>query len=92
MSRIKIKLDNREHTDDADVLVFASWRDVQHEKWILGSHWEHDNDFAYAIISDEPGLVKKLRVDGYKVDATDYTPHTVAELEEIAKRELREEG
>ena len=70
---IPIKLENVDGDPEA-ASVWANWEDVQNEQSVLGSMWEHDGDLAYAYIMDEPGLVEKLRAEGYDVDDSEYYP------------------
>jgi hypothetical protein len=70
----KIKLDNMDRDDDS-VLVTCEDSSVKEEHHsINGSNWEAPSDMsgAYAIISDEPGLVAKLEKEGYDVDSSEY--------------------
>jgi len=70
----EIKLDNMDR-DDGSVLVTCSDQSVKEEhQSIAGSNWEApgDMDIAYAMISDEPGLVAKLEKEGYNVDSSEY--------------------
>jgi hypothetical protein len=70
----EVKLDNMDR-DDGSVLVTCEDRKVKEEhQSIAGSNWEAPNDMsgAYAIISDEPGLVAKLEKEGYQVLQAEY--------------------
>ncbi len=68
----KVKLDNLDK-DDGTVLVMARWEDVKDDQSIAGSKWEHDNDFAYAIVTDHSGLIKELEGEGYDdLDLSEY--------------------
>jgi hypothetical protein len=70
----KIKLDNMDR-DDSSVLVTCDDSSVKEEHHsINGSNWEAPSDMAgaYAIISDESGLVAKLEKEGYDVDSSEY--------------------
>jgi len=41
---------------------------------IAGVQWETDgSDFAFAILSNAPGLIDRLRSEGYKIDASEFT-------------------
>ena len=76
MSKLKIKLDNLDH-DDVMVSVYCDDKEAaKFDQSIMGSMWEapSDMDIAYAIIDDEPDLVKKLEAEGYDVDDDEYCP------------------
>jgi hypothetical protein len=83
-----IYLDNLDH-DDGMVTVHAqgpgaaAW--AKNDQSIMGSNWETDGpDFAYAIISDEVGLVEALESEGYEVNDDDYSPMDEEESEDLA--------
>lgn len=77
---MKIKLDNLDH-DDGECLVTCNgpgatrWAKEEHQS-IAGSRWESDGpDFAYAIVSDHPGLEAELEKEGYDdIDTDEYCP------------------
>jgi hypothetical protein len=72
-----VKLDNMDQ-DDAVVATVnargaAAW--AKNYQNIAGNRWESDGpDFAYAILSDYPGLVAELQKDGYELDLDEYSP------------------
>lgn len=75
-----IYLDNlsTEHEEDGTILVTMRGRDAcriaKHHQSISGSRWEcSDENFAYAIIVDEPGIVEKLESKGYDVNEDEYS-------------------
>lgn len=76
MSKLKIKLDNLDSTDGSVMVYCADKEAARFDQSIRGSRWEcpRDMDVAYASISDEPDLVKKLEEDGYEVDPDEYCP------------------
>lgn len=83
---MKIKLDNMDK-EDGSVLVIAEDADeAREDQSIEGSHWECDGDFAYAIISDRPGLVAALEKEGYEVDTDEFYEHSDDEFREMAAK------
>lgn len=69
---MRIKLDNQDHTDGLVLVIAEDAEKAKKDQTIMGSHWEFEDDFAHALISDEPGLEKKLQQEGYEVDDSDY--------------------
>lgn len=91
-SGFTVKLDNMSSSDE-DPQVTASVSGNGAAKWakddqtIDGTIWESrgDPDFAYAVLSDDPGLVGRLEAEGYELDLAEYFPpdeHEEAEEEE----------
>jgi uncharacterized membrane protein (UPF0127 family) len=68
---MKVKLDSTDK--EGMVLALADWSDAEEDQSIAGSKWEHDGDFAYALIGDHPGLVSELVKDGYDLDLEEYS-------------------
>lgn len=80
----EIKLDNMDR-DDGSVLVTCEDSSVKEEhQSIAGSSWEAPSDMngAYAVITDEPGLVAKLEKEGYNVDSSEYCEPDWPEMKE----------
>jgi hypothetical protein len=76
VKKLKISLDNQGDGSET-VMVYCDDKEAaRNDQSIRGSRWEcpGDMDVAYAAISDEPDLVKKLEEDGYDVDASEYCP------------------
>lgn len=71
---MKIKLDNMDG-DDFQVMVVGDWLDAKEDQTIAGSRWEHAGEnFAYAMISNVPGLLESLEAEGYEIDDGEFTP------------------
>ena len=80
----KIYLDNRSEQEDFVTIHTYDAAAAEDDQSIGGSSWELDgDDFAYAIISDKPGLVAELEADGYEVDETDYYERDEGEFKEL---------
>jgi succinate dehydrogenase/fumarate reductase flavoprotein subunit len=72
---MRIKIDNMGDETGGTVLVTTeNAEEAREDQTVHGSRWEFDNDFAYAIISEEPDLVQKLTNQGYEVDDSEYFP------------------
>lgn len=97
-SGFTVKLDNLDSSDE-DPQVTANVSGPGAAKWakddqtIDGTRWESDgDDFAYAVLSDDPGLVGRLEAEGYDLNLDEYSPpdeHEEAEEEEEERGRTR---
>lgn len=76
--KFTVKLDNLDDRDGA-VMATVSGRGAgrwaKNDQSIGGSMWESDDEnFAYAMPVDHPGLVAELEKEGYDLDLDDYSP------------------
>jgi hypothetical protein len=78
MKTFVVHLDNMDQAEDA-VVAFVdgpgatAW--AKDDQTISGSRWESDGpDFAYAILSDHPGLLAELEHEGYELNLDAYSP------------------
>lgn len=78
---MKISLDNEDRDDGTVFVTAASAKAARRDQSIDGNYWNIDEDFAYAILEDRPGLADELREEGYIVDGATYDPLEVAPLE-----------
>lgn len=83
---LSIMVENSDDDSDGPMVIITT-HDTKGAEWdqtIMGDTWEIDgvDEFAYAIVPDQPGLVEKLRADGYEVDDSNYYPFDPEEYEE----------
>lgn len=81
MKTFVVSLDNMDQDEDSVVAMVqgpgaSAW--AKDDQSIAGSRWESDGpDFAYAILSDHPGLLDELKSEGYELDLDSYSPPEV---------------
>lgn len=74
-SRLKIKIENTDSDPNSVLVLTDDVVGAENDQSIMGSNWEvSDGTLAYALISDEEGLIEKLEASGYDVDASEYSP------------------
>jgi hypothetical protein len=72
--KLRIELDNQGSEPGSVLVTTDDAEGAMHDQSIRGSMWENADGMAYAIISDEPGLVEALEADGYDVYSSAYSP------------------
>jgi hypothetical protein len=73
---LRVKLTNHSGDDDGSVLVTCDDKGgAEDDQTIDGLSWESPSDMqeAYTILQDRPTLVADLKVEGYNVDASEYS-------------------